>query len=147
MFFKGLLIEFLTTLFDIELKALRFMKILLVEDTFDSREFMRRFLEMEGNEIIEAVNGKEAVEYAQNEQPDLILMDLDLPVMNGLTATRHIKQIKSCADIPIIAITAYPRDLHDIAVDVGCKGIIGKPIDFTELTQLLLINSPSNLAG
>ena len=119
------------------------MKILLVEDTPDSREFMKHFLEMDGNEIIEAVNGKEAVGYAQSEQPDIILMDLDLPVMNGLTATRHIKQIASCADIPIIAITAYPRDLHDIAYDVGCKGVIGKPIDFNELTQLLLINSSS----
>ncbi len=121
------------------------MKILLVEDTPDSREFMKRFLEMEGNEVIEAVNGKEALEYAQRELPNIILMDLDLPVMNGLTATRHIKQIKPCATIPIIAITAYPRDLHDIAFDVGCKGIIGKPIDFNELTQLLLINSPSKL--
>ena len=118
------------------------MKILLVEDTSDSREFMKRFLEMEGNEITEAVNGREAVECAQRDHPDLILMDLDLPVMNGLTATRHIKQLDSCVDIPVIAITAYPRDLYDIAFDVGCQAVIGKPIDFTKLTQLLSINSP-----
>jgi CheY-like chemotaxis protein len=118
------------------------MKILLVEDTPDSREFMKHFLEMEGNEITEAVNGKEAIEYAQSVQPDIILMDLDLPVMNGLTATRHIKRIESCISIPIIAITAYPRDLRDIAVDVGCNAVLGKPIDFNELTQLLLSNAP-----
>ncbi len=118
------------------------MKILLVEDTPDSREFMKQFLEMEGNQITEAVNGQEAVQYAQTEHPDVILMDLDLPVMNGLTATRHIKQIESCEDIPIIAITAYPRDLHDIAFDVGCEAVIGKPINFHELTRVLSINAP-----
>ena len=117
------------------------MKILLVEDTLDSREFMKQFLEMEGNEITEAVNGKEAIEYAQTEQPDIILMDLDLPVMNGITATRHIKQIESCVSIPIIAVTAYLRDLHDIAVEVGCQAVIGKPINFNELTQVLLTNA------
>jgi CheY-like chemotaxis protein len=118
------------------------MKILLVEDTPDSREFMKHFLEMEGNQITEAVNGKEAVEHVLKEQPDIILMDLDLPVMNGLTATRHIKQIKSCASIPIIAITAYLVELRDIAVDAGCKTVIGKPINFNELTHVLMTNAP-----
>jgi CheY-like chemotaxis protein len=118
------------------------MKILLVEDIPDSREFMKHFLEMEGNQITEAVNGKEAIEYAQKEQPDIILMDLDLPIMNGLTATRHIKQIKSCFSIPIIAITGYPKALHDIAVDVGCEAVIGKPVDFNELMQVLISNTP-----
>ncbi|MEP6924645.1 MAG: response regulator [Pyrinomonadaceae bacterium] len=118
------------------------MKILLVEDIHDSREFMKWFLEMEGNQITEAVNGKEAVEYAQTEQPDIILMDLDLPIMNGLTATRHIKQIEACESIPIIAITAYPKDLHDIAFDVGCEAVLGKPINFDELTQAINISAP-----
>lgn len=118
------------------------MKILLVEDIHDSREFMKWFLETAGNQITEAVNGKEAIKYAQSEQPDIILMDLDLPVMNGLTATRHIKQIESCERIPVIAITAYSNDLRDIAFEVGCEAVIGKPINLDELTQILNIKVP-----
>lgn len=118
------------------------MKILLVEDTLDSRDLMKKFLEMEGHQVTEAVNGKEAVEYAQEVQPNVILMDLDMPIMNGLTATRHIKQIESCVSIPIIAVTAYPRDLSDIAIELGCNAVVAKPIDFDELTQALSTNVP-----
>jgi len=68
-------------------------KILLVEDFEDSRFMMRRLLEMSGYHVVEAADGREAVDLAGREQPDLILMDLSLPVLDGLSATRHIRAL------------------------------------------------------
>lgn len=113
--------------------------LLLVEDTDDNRFMMRRLLEMEGYRIVEARNGEEAVKTAQQEKPVLILMDLSLPVIDGLTATRLIRQIPAFRNTPIIAVSAHDTaDFEAEALAAGCNGYITKPIDFGELEQLIV---------
>src|SRR5215203_5834784 len=81
--------------------------VLLVEDTEDNRFMMRRLLEMTGYKVVEAMNGEEAVRLAEAEAPQLILMDLSLPVIDGLAATRLIRKLPSLEVIPIIAVSAH----------------------------------------
>src|SRR5919107_6147165 len=78
--------------------------VLVVEDFEDNRFMMRRLLEMSGYRVIEAVNGQEAVETARREHPDLILMDLSLPLLDGLAATRRIREQDGLSKVPIVAV-------------------------------------------
>src|SRR5262245_61404325 len=108
--------------------------VLVVEDTEDNRFMMRRLLEMSGYSVIEARNGEEAVQFARDAEPALILMDLSLPVIDGLAATRLIRQVPSLKNIPIIAVSAHDSaDFQNQAIEAGCNGYVTKPIDFTEL--------------
>ena len=112
--------------------------VLLVEDTEDNRFMMRRLLEMAGYEVVEATNGEEAVTLAQSERPDLILMDLSLPVIDGLAATRAIRKLNGFAKIPIIAVSAHDTsDFQADALAAGCDSYITKPIDFSQLELLI----------
>jgi two-component system, cell cycle response regulator DivK len=112
--------------------------LLLVEDTEDNRFMMRRLLEMEGYRVVEARNGEEAVKVAQNEKPALILMDLSLPVIDGLAATKRIRRIPELRDVPIIAVSAHETaDFQEKALSAGCNSYITKPIDFRELEDLI----------
>src|SRR5512144_1932513 len=81
--------------------------LLLVEDTEDNRFMMRRLLEMDGYTVIEATNGREAVTLAQEEKPRLVLMDLSLPVIDGIAATKLLRQIPGFQKTPIIAVSAH----------------------------------------
>ena len=112
--------------------------VLLVEDTEDNRFMMRRLLEMTGYRVVEATNGEEAVKLAEAESPQLILMDLSLPVIDGLAATRLIRKIPDFAAIPIIAVSAHDTsDFQSEAIDAGCNSYVTKPIDFNELEELI----------
>jgi len=112
--------------------------LLLVEDTEDNRFMLRRLLEMEGYRVVEARNGEEAVKVAQNEKPALILMDLSLPVIDGLAATKRIRRIPELKDVPIIAVSAHESaDFQEKALAAGCNSYITKPIDFGELENLI----------
>ncbi|HEX6729070.1 MAG TPA: response regulator [Pyrinomonadaceae bacterium] len=112
--------------------------VLLVEDTEDNRFMMRRLLEMSGYRVIEARNGQEAVQVAEAEKPSIILMDLSLPVIDGLAATRLIRKLPDCESIPIIAVSAHDTsDFKEEALSVGCNGYVTKPIDFTALDTLI----------
>ena len=112
--------------------------VLLVEDFEDNRFMMRRLLEMSGYRVVEAVNGKEAVEKAASERPDLILMDLSLPHLDGLAATRRIRQQDGLARVPIVAVSAHDTaDFHADALAAGCNEYVTKPIDFDQLESLL----------
>ena len=114
------------------------MTVLLVEDTEDNRFMMRRLLEMSGYEVIEATNGEEAVRKAETEEPDLILMDLSLPIIDGLAATRLIRKLPNRTKTPIIAVSAHDTsDFLAEALGAGCNSYITKPIDFNELEQLI----------
>ena len=114
------------------------VKVLLVEDTEDNRFMMRRLLEMTGYSVVEARNGEEAVQTAQEEMPALILMDLSLPVIDGLAATRLIRKLPGFDQTPIIAVSAHDTaDFQLEAMDAGCDSYITKPIDFTELEGLI----------
>ncbi len=112
--------------------------VLLVEDTEDNRFMMRRLLEMSGYRVVEAMNGEEAVKLARAESPQLILMDLSLPVIDGLAATRLIRKVPALEATPIIAVSAHDTsDFQAEAVEAGCNSYVTKPIDFTELEILI----------
>ena len=112
--------------------------VLLVEDTEDNRFMMRGLLEMSGYRVVEATNGEEAVRLAESEQPDLILMDLSLPVIDGLAATRAIRKLNGLSKTPIIAVSAHDTsDFQSDALAAGCDSYITKPIDFSQLEQLI----------
>ena len=111
---------------------------LLVEDFEDSRFMMRRLLEMAGYAVIEASDGEQAVALAISEQPELILMDLSLPKLDGLAATRQIRQFKEARNTPIVAISAHDSpESRTEALAAGCDEYVTKPIDFDQLGEVL----------
>jgi CheY-like chemotaxis protein len=119
--------------------------VMIVEDFEDNRFMMKRLLEMSGYAVLEAVNGEEAVDLAVKEQPSLILMDLSLPLLDGLAATRRIRAYSGLRDVPIVAVSAHDTsDFHAEALAAGCNDYVTKPIDFDELEELLrkLIRNP-----
>ena len=112
--------------------------VLVVEDFEDNRFMMRRLLEMSGYRVVEAVNGNQAVEAAASEQPDIILMDLSLPQLDGLAATRRIREQQGTRRVPIVAVSAHDSaDFHAEALAAGCNEYVTKPIDFDQLVNLL----------
>jgi CheY-like chemotaxis protein len=112
--------------------------VLVVEDFEDNRFMMRRLLEMSGYRVVEAVNGNQAVELAASESPDIILMDLSLPQLDGLAATRRIRAQEGPRKVPIVAVSAHDSaDFHAEALAAGCNEYVTKPIDFDQLVQLL----------
>ena len=119
--------------------------VLVVEDFEDNRFMMRRLLEMSGYHVLEAINGEEAVEMAERELPGLILMDLSLPLLDGLAATRRIRQHEALRDVPIVAVSAHDTaDFHADALAAGCNDYVTKPIDFDQLEALLGRLLPKN---
>lgn len=121
-------------------------KILLVEDNEMNRDMLSRRLQKRGYEIVMALDGAQGVELAQTAAPDLILMDMSLPVMDGWEATRRIKANPDTHKIPIIALTAHAMsDDRDKAMEAGCDEYDTKPIDLERLLpkiQKLLSPSP-----
>jgi two-component system cell cycle response regulator DivK len=112
--------------------------VMIVEDFEDNRFMMKRLLEMSGYAVLEAVNGEEAVDLAVKEQPSLILMDLSLPLLDGLAATRRIRAYSGLRDVPIVAVSAHDTsDFHAEALAAGCNDYVTKPIDFDQLEELL----------
>jgi len=112
-------------------------KILIVEDYQDTREFMKFLIESYGYQVIEAADGLEAVESIRHQFPDLILMDISMPVMDGLTATKTIRKFKHGDEIPIIAVTAHGKQFYEKAIESGCNDLIEKPVDFDSLESVL----------
>lgn len=112
--------------------------VLLVEDTEDNRQMMGRLLELSGFRVVEATNGQEAVEAAARENPKIILMDLSLPFIDGLAATRRIRNLPGLQKVPIVAVSAHDTaDFHHEALAAGCDAYITKPIDFSELEAVM----------
>ena len=114
------------------------LKVLLVEDFEDTRLFMRLELEDQGFIVFEAENGQVAVDTAIRENPDVILMDLTLPLMDGFTATKLIRQNEQLKSVPIIAVTAHQED--DFRSDAKASGFdayVTKPIDANWLKELI----------
>lgn len=109
-------------------------KILLVEDNELNRDMLSRRLERRGHVITIAVDGKEGVEAAQRENPELILLDMSLPVMDGWTAARLLKGGDGTKDIPIIALTAHAmQGDREKAIEAGCDDYDTKPVDLARL--------------
>jgi two-component system response regulator HydG len=112
-------------------------KILIVEDYADIRLMMKMLVRGYGYEVIEASDGYEAVEKVKQDNPDLILMDLSMPVMNGVTATEIIRSFNGMETLPIIAVTAYDNNYRLKAIKAGCNEVLKKPLDFNRLEPLL----------
>lgn len=113
-------------------------KVLVVEDYEDTREFMKYLLQDYGFEVAEAANGYEAIEAVKRQVPDLILMDISMPGMDGLTAARKIRATqRGSKKTPIIAITAYGEAAELKALEAGCDASLSKPIDFEDLEPVL----------
>jgi CheY-like chemotaxis protein len=115
----------------------RFPTVLVVEDNEDTRAIIRLELERYGYLVIEAGNGREAIELAGRTCPDLILMDLNLPKVDGLTAAQAIRRLgEKCAAVPILAITAHDTyGIEEAAREAGCDAYIRKPLDFPSLEK------------
>jgi CheY-like chemotaxis protein len=109
-------------------------KILLVEDNEMNRDMLSRRLLRNNFEVVMAVNGQEGDDMAKSERPDLILMDMSLPVMDGWAATRTIKSDESTRSIPIIALTAHAMESdREQALQAGCDDFDTKPIELPRL--------------
>jgi CheY-like chemotaxis protein len=110
--------------------------ILVAEDHLDSREALSALLEAFGYKVIEAVDGREAVDLARRVQPDLILMDLMMPELDGFEATRRIRAARETRQTPIITVTAL-SGARQLALDAGADDFIPKPIDSGRLVEKL----------
>ena len=111
-------------------------KILLVEDNEENRDMLSRRLTRRGYEVVIALDGGQGVEMARSIAPDLILMDMDLPVLDGWEATRQLKAAPETQAIPIIALTAHAMmGDREKAIDAGCDDYDTKPIEFSRLIE------------
>ncbi len=112
--------------------------ILVVEDYADTREMMRLMLDMLGYYVIEAEDGAQAVRMALEKHPDLILMDINMPVMDGFQASAQIRRQPGSVNIPIIACTARNQwEWRNKAISAGCSDFMAKPLNFDELEAIL----------
>ncbi len=109
-------------------------KILLVEDHEEIWDFLSRRLKRRGYEVVLAHDGQQGIDVARAERPDVVLLDMNLPVMDGWTAARHLKGDPDMAGIPIIALTAHAMaGDRDKALAAGCDDYHPKPVDFSRL--------------
>ncbi|HEX8775975.1 MAG TPA: response regulator [Pyrinomonadaceae bacterium] len=112
--------------------------VLIVDDSDDIREMVKFVLESRGYRVSEAVNGQEALKIAQKECPHLILMDLNMPVLDGFGAARGIREITRMCDVPIVAISAHNTIDHRAkASAVGFNDYLTKPINFVQMIDLI----------
>lgn len=104
--------------------------ILVVDDFDDTRLLLRTWLERRGFRVIEAENGVEAIKQATTEFPDLIIMDMEMPQLDGLSATRRLRQLKEFATLPIVAVSAYGADqFRELALEAGCNEYVSTPFE------------------
>lgn len=122
-------------------------KILLVEDNEMNSDMLSRRLQRKGHAVLIAMDGAQGIELAQSENPDLILMDMSLPVLDGWEATQQLKALPETSGIPIIALTAHAMaGDREKCIEVGCDDYETKPVDFSRLLgkiQVLLENKVS----
>ncbi|MEM7346998.1 MAG: response regulator [Chloroflexota bacterium] len=109
-------------------------RILYIEDNFDNMTLVKRVLQIEGYDVIEAETGNEGVAKAVDELPDIIITDINLPDIDGYEVTNRLKSDERTTEIPVIAMTAnvMKKDRKNV-FDAGCDGFIAKPIDIDEL--------------
>lgn len=122
--------------------------IMLVEDYEETRTMLRSWLERRGYRLVEAGDGQEAVDLAPLAQPDLILMDLRLPELNGIAATRRLRQHAGLRDVPVVVVSALdPALFRRAALAVGCTEYLTKPVDLRKLEEVLSRLLPTDRVG
>lgn len=111
---------------------------MVVDDSDDIRAMLKLVLDLRGYRVVEAANGQEAVEVAQTTRPDLVLMDLSMPVLDGFGAARALRAIDALCAAPIVAISAHNTSDHRAkALAVGFNDYLTKPIDFSQLVMVV----------
>ncbi|HSV33157.1 MAG TPA: response regulator [Pyrinomonadaceae bacterium] len=112
--------------------------IMVVDDFDDTRLMLKLWLEKKGYRILEAENGEEAVDLANREHPDLIIMDIEMPYADGLDATRRIREHQALRETPIVAVSAYGADEYRVrALAAGCNEYVSTPFEPAALEQLI----------
>ena len=113
--------------------------VLIAEDSRDTRIMLKRAFELKGYSVIEAADGKEAVEVVNHQRPSLIVIDLNMPVVDGLEAIKKIRKLEAPGEqVPIVAITAFDvYGMKEAALETGCNTYLSKPIDMDELDREL----------
>jgi len=112
--------------------------ILVVDDFDDTRLLLRIWLERRGYRVVEAENGLEAVNRATSETPDLIIMDMEMPRLDGLSATRRIREVPSLSKVPIVAVSAYGADqFREVALATGCDEYVSTPFEPIALEKII----------
>ncbi|MFL6285111.1 MAG: response regulator [Pyrinomonadaceae bacterium] len=113
--------------------------VLLAEDDEDVRLMMSTLLKMRGYRVFEARDGQETLQVAKEVRPDIVLMDLQLPRLNGFAVTRFLRQTDALRHVPIIVVSAHdPAKHRNLALAAGCNAYVQKPIDFDRLSELML---------
>ncbi|NLX09439.1 MAG: response regulator [Chloroflexi bacterium] len=113
--------------------------VLYIEDNFDNLMLVRRVLQAAGFETVEATSAQEGIELARQVIPDIILIDVNMPDMDGLVATNRLRQIPALDAVPIVAVSAnVMRDVQARTLDAGCDGFISKPIDVDRFPDQVL---------
>ena len=116
----------------------RLRTILVVDDFDDTRLLLRTWLERKGFRVIEAVDGFEAVAKAEQEKPDLIIMDMEMPMLDGLGATRKIRTLAALETVPVVAVSAYGADqFRAQALAAGCNEYVSTPFEPAELEGII----------
>jgi CheY-like chemotaxis protein len=114
------------------------LTILVVDDFDDTRLLLRTWLERRGFRVVEAENGLEAIDQTELESPDLIIMDMEMPQLDGLSATRRIRDLKSFDSVPIVAVSAYGADqFRDQALAAGCNEYVSTPFEPATLEGII----------
>src|SRR6266496_3741192 len=112
----------------------RLRTILVVDDFEDTRLLLRTWLERKGFRVVEAEDGVEAVARAEEENPDLIIMDMEMPLLDGLAATRKIRKVAALETVPVVAVSAYGADqFREQALAAGCNEYVSTPFEPKEL--------------
>lgn len=119
--------------------AILYPTVLVAEDSRDTRIMLKRAFELKGYRVFEAENGEQAVHMARRYRPSLIVIDLNMPVLDGLEAVKSFRQLEGNGDrIPIVAITAYDvYGMEEAALETGCNTYLSKPLDLNELDRAL----------
>lgn len=112
--------------------------ILVVDDFDDTRLLLRTWLERKGFRVIEAANGNQAVAVAESERPDLIIMDMEMPELDGLAATRKIRNLKMLENVPVVAVSAYgAHQFRREALAAGCNEYVSTPFEPDDLEKVI----------
>jgi CheY-like chemotaxis protein len=121
------------------MSAIVYPTVLVAEDSRDTRIMLKRAFELKGYRVLEAEDGKQALEIAKQQRPSLIVIDLNMPVLDGLETVKKFRKQEGSGDhVPIVAITAYDvYGMEEAALETGCNRYLSKPLDLEELDRAL----------
>ncbi len=115
-----------------------YQTVLVAEDSTDTRAMLKRALQVRGYNVMEAQNGLEALEIAKLRRPELFIVDLNMPKLDGLETVKRLREVENLAHVPVIAVTAFDvYGMEDAALESGCNTYLSKPIDLDDLDRAL----------